>query len=84
VKHPLRDIGIAVFQCVEGEGPRFIAKFEPFNGYPIFFTGDTADAARQQARDFADDAVTKHEAAFIARQEGLVKARAQRSLRGIS
>jgi hypothetical protein len=77
--HPLRNIGIAVFERIEGEGPAFIAKLEPFKEYPIFFTGPTADAARQSARDFADDAVAKNEATFLARQAAMEKARITRA-----
>jgi len=79
MEHPLRNIEICVFQRIEGRGPAFIAKFEPFKEYPIFFTGATADAARQSARDFADDAVAKNEAAFLARQAAVKKARATRA-----
>ena len=79
MKHPMRDIAVTVFQRIEGDGPAFIAKFEPFREYPIFFTGPTADAARESARQFADDAVAKNEAAFLARQEATEKARITRN-----
>jgi hypothetical protein len=79
MEHPLRNIEICVFQRIEGTGPAFIAKFEPFKEYPIFFTGATADAARQSARDFADDTVAKNEAAFLVRQAAIDKARAARA-----
>jgi hypothetical protein len=75
----MRDIPITVFQRIEGDGPTFIAKFEPFKEYPIFFTGDTADDARMIARQFAEDAVAKNEAKFLSRLVALEKARAARS-----
>ena len=78
-KHPMRDIAVAVFQRIEGDGPAFIAKFEPFKEYPIFFIGQTADAARETARNFAEDAVAKNEAAFIARQAAIEKGRSARA-----
>lgn len=75
-KHPMRDIAIIVFQRIDGEsGPAFIAKFEPFSLYPIFFHGQTADEARGKAREFADEAVAKHEAAYLARMAALQKGR---------
>lgn len=78
-RHPMRDIGICVFQRIEGDrGPAFIAKFEPFNLHPIFFHGATADEARNAAADFAAEAVAKNEAAYIARAEAIAKARASR------
>lgn len=79
MEHPLRNIGIAVYERIEGDGPGFIAKFEPFKEYPIFFTGATADAARQSALDFANDAVAKNEATFLARRAAIEKARAARA-----
>lgn len=79
MQHPMRDIPITVFQRIEGDGPTFIAKFEPFKEYPIFFTGDTADDARMIARQFAEDAVAKNEAKFLSRLVALEKARAARS-----
>jgi hypothetical protein len=79
MKHPMRDIAVAVFQRIEGDGPAFIAKFEPFKEYPIFFTGTTADAARESASQFAAEAVAKNEATFLARQASMEKARITRN-----
>ena len=78
MQHPMRDIPITIFWRIEGDGPTFIAKFEPFKEYPIFFTGDTADEARKSARQFAEDAVAKNEANYISRLVALEKARATR------
>jgi len=77
-KHPMRDIPVTIFQRIEGDGPAFISKFEPFKEYPIFFTGTTADEVRKSAKDFAEDAVAKNEAKFISRQLALEKSRATR------
>ena len=84
IEHPMRNIAVAVFQRIEGDGPAFIAKFEPFKEYPIFFTGSTADAARTAARDLAEDAVAKNEAAFIARQAAVEKGRAARAAKKVA
>jgi len=78
-KHPMRDIPITIFQRIEGDGPAFISKFEPFKEYPIFFTGTTADEVRKSAKDFAEEAVAKNEEKFLARQVALEKARAARA-----
>ena len=78
MQHPMRDIPITVFQRIEGDGPDFIAKFEPFKEYPIFFTGNTAEDARMIAKQFADDAVAKNEAKYLSRLVALEKSRATR------
>jgi len=78
-KHPMRDIPVTVFQRIEGDGPDFLAKFEPFKEYPIFFVGMTADEARKSAKDFAEDAVAKNEEKFLARQAALEKGRVTRA-----
>jgi len=78
-KHPMRDIPVTVFQRIEGDGPAFLAKFEPFKEYPIFFVGTTADEARKSAKDFAEDAVAKNEEKFLARQAALEKGRVTRA-----
>ena len=75
MQHPMRDILVTVFQRIEGEGPSYIAKFEPFKEYPIFFIGDTADDARMSARHFAEDAVAKNEQKFLNRKAAMDKAR---------
>lgn len=82
MKHPMRDIPIAVYALIEGDGPEYIAKFMPFSTYPIFFKAASADEARKAARAFADDAADRNEAAFIARQEALQKARKARKTKG--
>lgn len=80
MKHPMRDISISVYERVQGTtGPQFIAKYEPFHVYPIFFHGATKESAEQSARQFADDAVEKYGATYLARVEALVKAREKKS-----
>jgi len=78
-KHSMRDISISVYERVQGTtGPQFIAKYEPFHVHPIFFHGTTKESAEQSARQFADSAVEKYEATYLARVEDLVKAREKR------
>ena len=76
--HPMRDIQISVYQRIEGSGPAFKASYGDHRTYPIFFPADTAEAARASAQAFADEAIAKHEAAFIARAEAIEKARQTR------
>lgn len=79
-KHPMRDLSVIVYQKVSGQsGPAFIAKYEPFHVYPVFFSGDTEHEARMKAKAFADDAVAKHEATYQVRRANAEKARAARS-----
>jgi hypothetical protein len=79
-QHPMRDLSVIVYQKVSGQsGPAFIAKYEPFHVYPVFFSGDTEHEARMKAKAFADDAVTKHEATYQVRRGNAEKARAARS-----
>lgn len=78
-KHPMRDLDVIVYQCIEGSGPAFIAKYEPFHVHPIFFHGATAEEARQSAKKFADDAVATYEATYQVRKANAEKARAART-----
>ena len=79
-QHPMRDLDVVVFQKVSGNsGPEFIAKYEPFHVYPVFFSGDTEEEARKKAKDFADDAVAKHEATYQVRRANAEKAREARA-----
>jgi len=78
-QHPMRNLDVIVYQKVSGQsGPRFIAKYEPFHVYPVFFSGDTEHEARLKAKDFADDAVAKHEATYQKRRANAEKARGAR------
>lgn len=78
-KHPMRDLEVIVYQKTsEGTGPLFIAKYEPFHVHPIFFQGSTEEEVRKKAKDFADEAVAKHEETYLARKANMEKARAAR------
>ena len=67
-QHPMRDLEVIVYQrVVGGSGPLFLGKYEPFHVHPIFFQGDTQEEVFKKAKDFADDAVAKHEATYLAR-----------------
>jgi hypothetical protein len=78
IEHPMRNAPIHVFQRVDndGTGATFIARLHPYDTYPVFWHGKTAEAAKQSCADFVAEAVAKHEAAYVTRQENAQKARA--------
>tara|TARA_R110000868_G_scaffold42850_4_gene144540 strand:- start:479 stop:748 length:270 start_codon:yes stop_codon:yes gene_type:complete len=78
--HPFRDAALHMFErqdSLDG-GAAWIARFHPYDTYPVFFSGSTESAARAQAEAFRADAVAKHEASFINRQAAIEKARQTR------
>ena len=78
-KHPMRDLEVMVYQQISGNsGPKYIAKYEPFHVYPVFFSGDTEEEARLKTKKFADDAVATYEETYQKRKANAEKARAAR------
>jgi len=78
--HPFRDAELHVFGRMDDghNGASFIARFWPYETYPVFFPGATEADAQSLAYRFRDEAVAKYEAQFIARQEAIEKARLTR------
>jgi hypothetical protein len=78
--HPFRDAPLHVFERVDtlDGGANYLARFYPYDTYPVFFSGKNEDAARAQAEAFRADAIAKNEASFITRQAALEKARQTR------
>jgi len=78
--HPIRDAALHVFERTDdaAQGPRFMARFYPYSIYPVFFTGPTKDAAIASAEELRAEAIAKHEAAYILKQEAKAKAKAAR------
>jgi|VirMetMinimDraft_7_1064189.scaffolds.fasta_scaffold209435_2 hypothetical protein len=76
--HPIRNATIHVFKRIDAHdgGSRFVAMFAPYKTYPVFFYGSTENAAVDAAEAMRTDAIYKHEAACIARQENAVRAKA--------
>jgi len=76
--HPIRNAALHVFQRIDEHdgGSRFVAMFAPYKAYPVFFQGPTAEAVTQKAEDMRADAIDKHEAACIARQENAARLKA--------
>ena len=75
--HPIRNAALHVFarlDATEG-GTQFIARFHPYDTYPVFFNGSTADEAIARAEEMRAEAIERHEAAVINRQEAAARAR---------
>jgi hypothetical protein len=77
-QHPMRKARLCVYQQVSGDGPAFVAHFEPHKTYPMQFRGDTQEQVTERAEAFRWEAIEKNEAASVARQKALEKARAAR------
>ena len=71
--HPFRDAELCVFKRIDAD--EFVARFKPYDTYPVFWTGATEAEARERAEAFRADAIAKHEADFIARAEAAAKAK---------
>lgn len=76
--HPIRLAEIHTFKRVDsnGNGSEFIARFYPYKTYPVTFSGPTAESVTDLAEDMRAEAIEKHEASVIARQERQAKAKA--------
>ena len=73
--HPIRDAELHVFARIEsnGNGSEFIARFHPYDNWPVFFKGATAEDARNKASAFRAECIEKHEADIIRRKEQSAK-----------
>jgi len=69
--HPMRQAEIHTFkrQGGAGRGVDWIARFHPYDLYPVFFHGSDEGAAIAAAEAIRSDAIKKHEAACITRQK---------------
>lgn len=65
--HPIRKAALHVFAGIGDAESIFIARFHPYDTYPIFWRGFSEAAVRQQAEAFRADVIEKHEAKFQAR-----------------
>lgn len=77
-QHPMRTARLCVYQQVAGDGPAWVAHFEPHKTYPMQFRGDSQEQVTERAETFRAEAIEKNEAAYVARQEALAKSRAAR------
>lgn len=79
--HPIRGMRIHVFgrDAISDEGGvLFVARFFPYDKFPIFFSGNSAEQAREKAEDFRQDVIEKNEETYRKRMAALDKARAAR------
>jgi len=80
-EHPFRKARLCVYQQVEGDGPEWIAFFEPQHKYPIVFRCESQQTVTKKAETFRQEAIDKHEHNYSVKQEALVKARAAKKKR---
>ena len=75
--HPIRNAELHTFErgTDTGKGAIWIAMFHPYPTYPVFFQGKTEAAAIEAAEAMRTEAIEKHEAACILRQEQSRKAK---------
>lgn len=79
--HPIRNAELHVFRGIGSAEGRFIARFYPYDTYPIFFTAKSETAAREAGENFRSETIEKHEQAFINRAKAIEKARVTRTSR---
>ncbi|MGN7869360.1 hypothetical protein [Paracoccus sp. 22332] len=68
-QHPIRSAELHVFQGLGAASGRYVARFHPYDTYPVLFTGPSAEAVEAKAEAFRSDAIARHEAAFTARAQ---------------
>ncbi|MGR3524880.1 MAG: hypothetical protein ACU0CT_02635 [Paracoccaceae bacterium] len=81
IHHPMRDAAIHIWTAtaLAENQPAYIARLYPYNTYPIFATGETPQEAAAKLEAIRTEALTKFEAAYIARQEALALARVKKA-----
>ena len=74
--HPMRDAELHTFERAtdSGNGAIWIARFYPYDTYPVFFHGRTEADAVANAETLRAEAINKFEAGIIARKEAKAKA----------
>ena len=73
--HPMRKAQIHVFKRCDGgyRGVNYIARFFPYDSYPVFFHGETEEEAIAAAEALRTEAIDKFEKGIITRQEAAIK-----------
>lgn len=73
--HPIRDAEIHVFNRMDGGkgGAEIIARFYPYDTYPVFAHGRTAAEAIAKLEVIRTEAIEKYEKQVIAREAAKVK-----------
>jgi len=75
-EHPWRNAPLHTFKRTntDGKGFEWFALFYPYDTYTVFHHGKTEKEAIASAERMRDEAIAKHEAAYISRKEALKKA----------
>tara|TARA_R110000851_G_scaffold214111_1_gene366722 strand:+ start:547 stop:807 length:261 start_codon:yes stop_codon:yes gene_type:complete len=78
--HPIRNAVIHTFKRKDsdGKGREWIAQFFPYKIYPVFFSGKTEEDVIDSAEAVRAEAIQKHEADCIRRQDAKEKAAQKR------
>lgn len=73
--HPMRKAQIHTFKRCDGgyRGVNYIARFYPYDSYPVFFHGETEAEAIASAEALRTEAIDKYEKGIIIRQEAAIK-----------
>ena len=74
--HPMRKAPIHVFKRCDGgyKGVNYIARFYPYDTYPVYFHGESQAEAIAAAEVLRSEAIDKFEKGIIARQIATIKA----------
>ena len=69
--HPIRKAEVHTFRRFEdtSKGHKWIAYFYPYSVYPVYFSGKTRQEVLNKAETMRAEAIEKHEADCIRRQE---------------
>lgn len=78
--HPIRKAPLHVWTRSDdlAAGKQFIARFHPYDVYPIFFSGDTQAEAVERAEHFRAQTIEVYEAKAISRMEAAAKRKAKK------
>jgi hypothetical protein len=79
-RHPMRDAEIHVFKRVDAEDS-YVARFAPYETYPIIFTGGTVDDVTAKAEAFRMEAVEKYEHGYNIKRRNIAIAQEARQKR---
>jgi len=79
-EHPIRKAAVHTFMRHWNEegGVGFIARFHPYDTWPIFFHGSTESEVIEKAETFRTETIDQHEASYQNRMAGREKAKAAR------
>lgn len=81
-EHPIRKAELHTWgrgsDNYNGVGTAWVARFHPYDTWPIFFSGDTEDEAQVKAEEFRTETIDQHEQAYQNRMAGRDKAKAAR------